>query len=108
MIDPYTMFSSWNADAQQGAVQDPDIVALATASREGRPSVRMVLYRGFKKADFRSSRTMRAGRDANGGESICGDGFYWSHLGKQIRIEGRVERLSAESDRYFNSAVRRG
>jgi pyridoxamine 5'-phosphate oxidase len=103
MTDPYTMFSSWYADAQRGAVQDPDIVALATASREGHPSVRMVLFRGFREGGFSffTNYESRKGREL-AENPFAAMAFYWSHLGKQVRIEGRVERLSAEeSDRYF-------
>ncbi len=103
MIDPFAMFSSWYKDAQHGAMQDPDIVALATATRAGRPSVRMVLYRGFREGGFSfftNYESRKGGELAENPQAAMV--FYWAHLGKQVRIEGPVERLSAEeSDRYF-------
>ena len=103
MIDPFAMFSTWYGEARNGALQDPDIAALATAGRAGRPSVRMVLYRGFREGGFSffTNYESRKGRELS--ENLfAAMVFYWAHLGKQIRIEGPVERLSsAESDRYF-------
>jgi pyridoxamine 5'-phosphate oxidase len=84
-------------------VQDPNIVALATANHEGRPSVRMVLYRGFREGGFSffTNYESRKGREL-AENPYAAMAFYWAHLGKQVRIEGRVEPLSPEeSDRYF-------
>jgi pyridoxamine 5'-phosphate oxidase len=103
MRDPFTLFSNWYDDARRGAVMDPDIVALATASKEARPSVRMVLYRGFREGGFSffTNYESRKGREL-AENPIAAMAFYWPHLGKQVRIEGGVERLSAtESDAYF-------
>lgn len=103
MIDPLAMFSTWYDEARNGALQDRDIVGLATASRTGRPSVRMVLYRGFREGGFSffTNYESRKGRDLSE-NPFAAIVFYWAHLGKQIRIEGPVERLSSvESDRYF-------
>ena len=81
----------------------PEAVALATATGDGRPSVRMVLLkeaeaRGFS---FYSGYESRKGRELelNPLAALC---FYWHGLGRQVRVEGTVERLSAEeSDAYF-------
>jgi len=103
MIDPLAMFSTWYEEARNGALQDPDIIALATASRTSRPSVRMVLYRGFREGGFSffTNYESRKGRELSE-NPFAAIVFYWAHLGKQIRIEGPVELLSfAESDRYF-------
>jgi pyridoxamine 5'-phosphate oxidase len=103
LSDPYTMFLAWYAEAQRGAVQDPNIIALATATAEGRPAVRMVLYRGFREGGFSFFTNYESRKGHHLAENpFAAMVFYWSHLGKQVRIEGRVERLSAEeSDRYF-------
>lgn len=82
---------------------DPDIVALASATREGRPSVRMVLYRGIREGGFSffTNYESRKGREL-AENPFAAMVFYWAHLGKQVRIEGPVERLSPkESDLYF-------
>jgi pyridoxamine 5'-phosphate oxidase len=87
---------------------DTSPVALATADAEGRPSVRMVLLRGADERGFvfHTNYTSRKGRelDENPTAALC---FYWPTLDEQIRIEGRIERLSAdESDAYFASRPR--
>jgi len=82
--------------------------ALATADAEGRPSVRMVLVRGIDERGFvfHTNYTSRKGRelDINPHAALC---FYWPTLDEQIRVEGRVTRLSAdESDTYFATRPR--
>jgi pyridoxamine 5'-phosphate oxidase len=105
MNDPFALFSNWYAEAGQAGAADLDIVALASASKEGRPSVRMVLYRGMREGGFSffTSYTSRKGIELT--ENPFGAmAFYWQSLGKQVRIEGAVERLSSkESDSYFQS-----
>ena len=101
-VNPITEFL--NAVERATARQvDTAPVALATADAEGKPSVRMVLLRGVDERGFafftnynsRKSRDL----DANPYASLC---FHWVALDEQIRVEGRVERLSAsESDSYF-------
>ena len=103
MPDPIRIFSNWYADAQRGALMDPDIVALATASKKARPSVRMVLYRGIREGGFSffTNYESRKGRELSE-NPFAALAFYWPHLGKQVRIEGQVQRLSPmESDTYF-------
>jgi pyridoxamine 5'-phosphate oxidase len=83
-------------------------VTLATADAGGRPSARMVLLRGVDERGFvfHTNYTSRKGREleANPQAALC---FYWPTLDEQIRVEGRVARLSDdESDEYFNSRPR--
>jgi pyridoxamine 5'-phosphate oxidase len=78
-------------------------VALATADKSGRPSVRMVLLRGVDEGGFSffTNYNSRKAQDleTNPHAALC---FYWAALDEQIRVEGRVERLPHdESDRYF-------
>jgi pyridoxamine 5'-phosphate oxidase len=87
---------------------DPAPVALATADREGRPSVRIVLLRGADQRGFvfHTNYTSRKARELaeNPHAAIC---VHWHALEEQIRIEGTVERLDgAESDAYFASRPR--
>jgi pyridoxamine 5'-phosphate oxidase len=87
---------------------DPAPVALATADREGRPSVRIVLLRGADERGFvfHTNYTSRKARELaeNPYAAIC---VHWHALEEQIRIEGTVERLGgAESDAYFASRPR--
>ena len=102
--DPLEQFRRWFADAQ-AAVELPEAMALATAARDGRPGARMVLLKGADERGFRffSGYDSRKGRElaANPYAALL---FHWQQLGRQIRIEGAVERLPAdESDAYFAS-----
>jgi len=102
--DPLRQFRRWRDEAE-GVVRMPEAMALATASAAGAPSVRMVL---LKEADerglvFFTHYTSRKGRelDANPQAALL---FHWDPLGRQVRIEGTVDHVSAaESDAYFAS-----
>jgi pyridoxamine 5'-phosphate oxidase len=101
--DPLELVASWYRDAVAAGAAMPDAVALATATPDGRPSVRTVLYKGMSGGApaFYTNYTSRKARelDVNPRAALL---FYWSALTRQIRVEGHVERLSAaESDAYF-------
>ena len=104
-VDPIKTFAEWYTEAQKDAMVHPDTVALATAAANGRPSVRMVYYRGIRDGGFSffTNYESRKGREL-AGNPFAAMVFYWPHLGRQVRIEGSVQRLSAEeSDAYFYS-----
>ena len=102
--DPLTQFHAWFADAQ-AALEQADAVALATATEDGRPSVRMVL---LKRADeqgfgFHTNLESRKGRElaTNPRAALL---FHWQPLGRQVRIEGAVRAAPAqESEEYFRT-----
>jgi len=105
--DPLEQFRIWFAEAA-GALDVPEAVALATASPAGAPSVRMVLLKGFDERGlvFYSHYNSRKGREleANPQAALL---FHWRPLGRQVRVEGRIERLPGEeSDAYFASRPR--
>jgi pyridoxamine 5'-phosphate oxidase len=105
--DPLDQFRDWLA-AAGAAVEAPEAMALATASADGAPSVRMVLLEkvGERGLVFYSHYTSRKGREleANPQAALL---FHWSPLGRQVRVEGRVERVSeAQSDAYFATRPR--
>lgn len=101
--DPVEQFARWFAEARESGAADPDAMYLATATAEGRPSVRTVLLRGFGEDGFRffTNYASRKGREL--AENPRAEAlFYWSPLDRQVRIAGRVERLAdAESDAYW-------
>jgi pyridoxamine 5'-phosphate oxidase len=106
--EPLEQFRRWYADAEAAGMRAPQALALATATKDGAPSVRMVLLksadeRGF--AFFTGYRSRKAGElDANPRAALL---FHWEPLGRQVRIEGSVERVSAqESDDYFATRPR--
>jgi pyridoxamine 5'-phosphate oxidase len=103
--DPLRQFTAWFEEAQATGLRVPEAVALATATRDGEPSVRMVLLKGFGDRGFvfYSSYESRKGREleANARGALL---FYWDPLRRQVRIEGDVERLpERESNEYFQT-----
>ena len=105
--DPLEQFREWFA-AASAALEVPEAVALATATPGGAPSARMVLLKGFDERGlvFFSHYTSRKGREleANPQAALL---FHWSPLGRQVRVEGPVERVpDAESDAYFATRPR--
>jgi pyridoxamine 5'-phosphate oxidase len=102
--DPLRQFARWYAEAG-AVVAAPEAMALATAAPDGAPSARMVLLKGFDErgfAFFTSYASRKGGElEANPRAALL---FYWQPLGRQVRVEGRVERVEpAESDAYFAS-----
>ncbi len=102
--DPIRQFASWFEAASSSEVPEANAMALATATPDGRPSVRIVLLRGFDERGFTffTNYDSRKGRelDANPHAALV---IFWQELERQIRIEGRVERATdEESDRYFH------
>jgi pyridoxamine 5'-phosphate oxidase len=103
--DPLRQFGAWFDEARAAGIELTEASALATATRDGRPSVRMVLMKGFDEGGFvfYSGYESRKGRElaANPYAALC---FYWHLLGRQVRIEGAVERVAEEeSAAYFES-----
>ncbi len=101
--DPLRQFRAWYDAAAVADVSRPDAVALATATPDGRPSVRFVLLKGADEQGFRfySGYESRKGKElqANSCAALC---FYWHELGRQVRVEGVVSRApSDDSDAYF-------
>lgn len=105
--DPVELFSAWFAEAN-AAEKDANAMTLASADAEGRPSARMVLLKGHD-ADgfvFYTNLESRKGDElaANARAALL---FHWKSLKRQVRIEGRVERVSdVEADEYFATRPR--
>ena len=100
--DPLSQFQKWFDDAED-VVRMREAMAVATATAGGAPSVRMVLLKAADERGlvFFTHYTSRKGREleANRRAALL---FHWDPLGRQVRVEGRVERVSAEeSDAYF-------
>ena len=105
--DPVVQFARWFAEAE-AAGETAERMALATASADGAPSVRMVLLKehGPRGLVFFSHYTSRKGLEleANPRAALL---FHWTPLGRQVRVEGGVERLpEEESDGYFATRPR--
>jgi len=106
--DPLTLFHRWLNEAITSGIHLPEAMTLATAPSDGKPSARLVL---LKQADeqgfvFFTNYNSRKSRelDANPQAALV---FYWPHFERQVRVEGTVERVSAEeSDAYFKTRPR--
>ena len=107
-VDPVALFLVWLREAEAGEANDPNAVALATASTDGAPSVRMVLVKGVDERGFSfyTNAESRKGLELeeNPRAAMC---FYWKSLKRQVRVEGVVTELpGAEADAYFHSRSR--
>jgi pyridoxamine 5'-phosphate oxidase len=106
--DPLRQFAAWFEEAGAAGVRAPEAMALATAAADGCPSVRVVLLKGFDERGF----VFFTGYESRKGAELAVNPraallFHWDPLGRQVRIEGPVERASeAESDAYFASRPR--
>ncbi|HEY0264552.1 MAG TPA: pyridoxamine 5'-phosphate oxidase [Granulicella sp.] len=103
--DPIALFRAWLDEAARTEPNDPNAMALATATSEGRPSVRMVLLKQLDERGFSffTNRESRKGTELqqNPQAALC---FHWKSLHRQVRVEGAVTELpDAESDAYFHS-----
>jgi len=101
--DPIAEFNAWLEKARRADVAVPEAITLATADTSGRPSARMLLLKGADERGFTffTSYESRKGREleANPRAALV---VYWQPLGRQVRVEGTVRKLSAEeSDAYF-------
>ena len=106
--DPFDLFGDWLGDAEKSEPNDPNAMSLATVDGQGRPSLRMVLLKGFDPRGFvfYTNLESKKGQDlaVNAEAAIC---LHWKSLRRQIRIEGTTEPVSAEeADAYFASRPR--
>lgn len=107
-VDPIAPFRVWLEDAKATELNDPNAAALATASANGAPSVRMVLIKRVDERGitFFTNAESHKGTDLkeNPQAAMC---LHWKSLRRQIRVEGPVEELPAdEADEYFHSRSR--
>lgn len=103
--DPFTQFRAWFDHALSAQLPEPNAMTLATATPDGKPSARVVLLKGFDQRGFvfyTNYQSRKGGEiEASGWAALV---FFWPELERQVRIEGRVERVSPqESDDYFGS-----
>ncbi len=107
--NPLTLFLGWLALAESSELNDPTAAALATATPEGHPSVRMVLVKGYDEQGFTFYTNMESRKGgelrANPHAAMC---FHWKSLRRQVRINGDTSEVSGTTaDTYFHSRSRR-
>ena len=103
--DPFVRFRHWWNEALASSVPTPEAMTLATSTRDGRPSARIVLLKGFDQRGFVffTNYESRKGNEIQD-NPFAALVFYWQPLDRQIRIEGSVERVSTEESRqYFDT-----
>ncbi|KPL25081.1 MAG: hypothetical protein AMS23_05100 [Bacteroides sp. SM1_62] len=106
--NPFSLFEDWYREAVDAGIPDPTIMTLATVDGEGNPAARMVLLKSFDEKGFvfYTNYGSRKGMDLekNPRAALV---LHWLETGRQVRIEGHAEKVSAiESDRYFESRPR--
>jgi pyridoxamine 5'-phosphate oxidase len=106
--DPVIQFEKWMSEAMYAKLPEPNAMTLATADINGKPTARIVLLKGIENGVFifYTNFESKKGQDLlyNPYAALV---FFWHPLEKQIRIEGRVEKISAEnSEKYFHSRPR--
>ena len=106
--DPINQFKRWFDDAIASGMKLPEAMTLATATRDGRPSARVVLLKDVDNEGFVFYTNYRSAKardlEANPQAALV---FYWSQFDRQVRVEGTAERVSAEESRtYFKTRPR--
>jgi pyridoxamine 5'-phosphate oxidase len=106
--NPFRQFQAWFGEAA-AVVRAPEAMAIATATADGAPSVRMVL---LKAADDEQGFVFYSGYESRKGAELTANPqaallFYWDPLGRQVRIDGKVAKVSGDqSERYFRTRPR--
>lgn len=103
--NPIIQFEQWFTEAIAAQIREPNIMTLATADRSGKPNARIVLLKGFDENGFvfYSNYLSSKGKELRKNPYACLV-FFWESLERQVRIEGKVEKLSKEaSEKYFHS-----
>ena len=103
--EPFVLFEKWFDEAKKKELNDPNALALATSTKNGIPSVRMVLLKGFNKDGFKFYTNLDSQKSNeiknNPNVSMC---FHWKSLLRQIRINGKVTKVSDEiANKYYDS-----
>jgi len=103
--DPIKQFTKWFEEVLKCSFLEPNAMTLATSTKEGKPAARVVLLKGFndKGFVFYTNYKSRKGKEIESNPFGCLL-FYWDELSKQVRIEGKIEKVSKEeSDAYFKT-----
>ena len=103
--NPFELFHEWFEEAKKREINDPNALALGTASKEGVPSVRMVLLKDYNEDGFVFYTNLKSQKGneikENPKATMC---FHWKSLLRQIRIAGTLEQVDEKTaDDYYNS-----
>lgn len=106
--NPIDQFAKWFAEAERSDLKEPNAMSLATATREGRPSSRIVLLKEFTEQGFffYTNYGSQKGRECETNPHVALT-FYWAELERQARVDGTVSRVApGKSEAYFRSRPR--
>jgi pyridoxamine 5'-phosphate oxidase len=103
--DPIQLFKKWMDEAKKNEPNDPNALSLATADKNGVPSVRIVLLKDFSKHGFTFYTNLDSPKsldlESNPKAEMC---FYWKSLQRQVRVFGSINKVKDEiADKYFSS-----
>jgi len=103
--DPIQLFKAWMNEAKKSEPNDPNALSLATADKNGTPSVRIVLLKDFGENGFTFYTNLESHKSTDIQNNPIGEMcFYWKSLKRQIRVFGSINRVSDEvANEYFNS-----
>jgi pyridoxamine 5'-phosphate oxidase len=103
--DPIKQFGRWLKEAMEAGVFEPNAMTLATTSIDRKPSARIVLLKGYEERGFMFYTNYLSAKGKEMAKNpVVALVFHWAELGRQVRIEGTVEKLTKEeSERYFQS-----
>jgi pyridoxamine 5'-phosphate oxidase len=103
--NPFKQFKAWYGEVLNSDIKEPTAVTLATSSKDGTPSARTVLLKGFDENSFFFFTNYESRKGENLIENPVAELlFYWMDLQRQVRISGRVEKTSREvSEEYFKT-----
>lgn len=103
--NPIKQFEKWFTAAIAAKIYEPNVMTLATADKTGKPNARIVLLKGFDENGFSfyTNYLSQKGKELKKNPQACLV-FFWAELERQVRIEGKIEKLSKEaSEKYFHS-----
>ena len=107
--NPYILFNKWFDSASKNEISDPNAISLSTVNSKGQPNVRIVLMKSFNEdgLTFFTNSSSSKGKEIESNTNIAAC-FYWKSIEKQVRIRGKVRKISGiESDAYFSSRDRK-
>jgi len=103
--NPIKQFEKWFSEAVAAQLYEPNVMTLATADQSGKPNARIVLLKGFDERGFSfyTNYLSTKGKELKKNPQGCLV-FFWAELERQVRIEGKIEKLDKEtSEKYFHS-----
>jgi pyridoxamine 5'-phosphate oxidase len=103
--NPMEQFTNWWNEVLKSDIEEPNAMTLATSTQDGKPRARIVLMKDYNENGFVFFTNYESSKGTQlASNPFCSLLFYWKELERQVRIEGKVQKLdTADSDEYFNS-----